>query len=601
MSVYDQLLQEVLAGIAGETQAEGAFVEARKKAREGDPMPLARLQWPNSVWDTFQEELLVRIFDPTIWACATKGSTGCGKGATVGRAICLYYDTFPDAKIILTSVSHEHCLTTLFNEVKIWMNRMMVRPRGLIGATSIKENEEHFILPVNPANETAFAGKHSQGGHTLFGIDEANAVDPDRFDNMNDQANKAILISNPRTARCRFRAFFPEINPDKTQVISSPRGNIFCQTVSALDMTNYKKKCLSKPIAPLGGITIEGRFFEHGEKIPSEFYRKCLPLIPGQRCYDEVQADLAGKDKRRIEWQVHAKFPTSDEEVQVILPDWLERHTAAWTSANDIPPLVFGLDIAASADGDCTCLAVGSHLGVKGIHTTQKADTTETVGWVYKIAKEVYGVDLRRQGLLVGDAIGVGKGPLDTLASEGVEVLQIYSGGRPLFDSDRFGNVRAEMYGLLGDRLNPDGENKTPYPLPPDEKLLEELVAPEKIYDTKGKFKLTPKTESKIDQGSGRKTESIKDKIGRSPDRADAVCLMFLGVQQLEGSQAPTLNRPILCLSPEEMEEAEKKAAQRSRNRTFDPNRFPWENPTSYELAGVSESDLTGPRTPYTL
>lgn len=595
MNIYDQLISEVLSGISGETQAEGAFVEARRKAAEGDPMPLARLQWPNSVWDSFQEDLLNRIFDPEIWACVTKGSTGCGKGATVGRAICLYYDVFKDAKIILTSVSHDHCLNTLFSEVKLWMNRMMVRPQGLIGATSIKDSDDHFILPVNPANETAFAGKHSQGGHTLFCFDEATAVDADRWDNMQDQANKFIGISNPRAPRCRFRDMYPSVDPDKTQVITHPRGRVFCQTVSAVDMANYKKQCLSKPIGPLGGITIDNKYFEHGQTIPSAYYKQRLPLIPGQRCYDEVQADLAGKDKRRIDWQVHAKFPTSDEEVQVIVPDWLEKHTDAWLANKDnVPALVFGLDVAASADGDCSCLAVGSSLGCKGIHVTQKADTMQTVGWVYQIAKEVYGVDLKYQGLLVGDAIGVGKGPLDTLAAEGVEVMHVYGSGRPIIDKDRFLNIRAEMYGLLGDRLNPQNEPRdpqtqehVPYPLPLDEKLLEELVAPEKSYDLRGKFKITPKSESIMDQGSGRKVESIKDKIGRSPDRADAVCLMFLGSVFMEGGGTPIVNRPLLTLSEEEAQEFESRKGH-TRYTEFDPSRPPWANPTSWEIAGLN-------------
>lgn len=438
-------------------------------------------------------------------------------------------------------------------------------------------------LPKNETLLTRRKGKVIWSGNS--------AVDPDRWDNMQDQANIFIGISNPRSPKCRFRSMFPAVDPDKTQVVSSPRGNIFCQTVSAVDMMNYRQKCLSKPIGPLGGITIDGKVFEHGDRIPPDYYKKHRPIIPGQHCYDQVQADMSGKDKRRIEWQVHAKFPTSDDEIQVILPDWLERHQKAWNMVNDIPPLIFGLDVAASADGDSTCLVVGCELGVKGIHVTQKADTTETVGWVYKIAKDVYGVDLKRQGYVVGDAIGVGKGPLDTLAAEGVEVLQIYAGGRPLVDTDRFGNVRAEMYGLLGDRLNPDGENKNPFPLPPDEKLAEELVAPEKIYDHKGKFKLTPKTESKIDQGSGRKVESIKDKIGRSPDRADAVALMYLGVRFLEVEGPSVVNRPLLIASPEEVAEQADIAKRRKPPKEYDPNLPPWLNPCAYEVAAGFPDD----------
>lgn len=589
-SYVDSFINDVIAGLADETPSAGSFAEARQKAKEGDPMPLAHLQWPGAVWDEFQEDLVVKFFDPEIWACAVKGSTGCGKGATAARILCLYYDVFRDAKIILTSVSHEHCLTTLFNEVKLWFNRMSSRPPGLVGAMNIKDGEEHFILPVNPANETAFAGKHSQGGHTVFGFDEANAVLPDRWDNMQDQANKAIVLSNPRSAACRFRSMFPAVDPDKTQVILHSRGKIFCQTISAMDMCNYKKQCLSKPIGPLGGVTIEGKFFEHGEKIPSEYHRKRLPIIPGQRCYDEVQADLAAKDKRRVEWQVHAKFPKSDEDVQTILPEWRPRSDEAWITVHEtLPVWVFGLDIAASADGDSTQLAAGGILGCKGLHGTHKADTTDTVAWVYKIAQEHYGIDLRRQGVVVGDAVGVGKGPLDLLASQGVDVLFLYGSGRPIIEESahRFKNVRAEMYGLLGDRLNPDGaaHHETAFPLPPDELLWEELCAAEKIYDSMGKFKLTPKTESVIDQGSGRKIESIKDKIGRSPDRADAVTMMYLGALYKETEGGVVINRPLLLLPDDII----KKQKTENKPVVFNPNMPLWMNPTSVEIADILE------------
>lgn len=933
-SYVDSFINDVIAGLADETPSAGSFAEARQKAREGDPMPLAHLQWPGAVWDEFQEDLVVKFFDPEIWACAVKGSTGCGKGATAARILCLYYDVFRDAKIILTSVSHEHCLTTLFNEVKLWFNRMSSRPPGLVGAMNIKDGEEHFILPVNPANETAFAGKHSQGGHTVFAFDEAchddktevltrsgwkyfkdldgseefmsmdihtekvryikathlhksfyrgdmylregngsnfcvtpnhrmiyesrkgirelreikdfprvfqskirqsihweaskketyilpelvgpnktwpeqkfdmddwlefmgwylsegsigftdgipysvaitqnrgpkfdrifalltrlgfkphkkqngnqliigsrqlaehlinlagrgclakkipdfigecsatqiaiflkayrdgdgycrknrdilytsskemadglqilalktgkrcsvvkrklagrqsnfgthiatssvdgyvlniphkdhrlsfclnkistiqyegmvycatlpvngtlltrrngrvlwsgnSAVLPDRWDNMQDQANKAIVLSNPRIATCRFRAMFPSVDPDKTQIILHSRGKIFCQTISATDMCNYKKQCLSKPIGPLGGVTIEGKFFEHGEKIPSEYHRKRLPVIPGQRCYDEVQADLAAKDKRRVEWQVHAKFPKSDEDVQTILPEWRARSDDAWIAVHEtLPVWVFGLDIAASADGDSTQLAAGGILGCKGLHGTQKADTTDTVAWVYKIAQEHYGIDLRRQGVVVGDAVGVGKGPLDLLASQGVDVLFLYGSGRPIIEESahRFKNIRAEMYGLLGDRLNPDGaaHHETAFPIPPDELLWEELCAAEKIYDSMGKFKLTPKTESVIDQGSGRKIESIKDKIGRSPDRADAVAMMYLGALYKETEGGVVINRPLLVLPDDFV----KKPKDEKKPTMYNPNMPLWMNPTSVEIADILE------------
>jgi hypothetical protein len=90
-------------------------------------------------------------------------------------------------------------------------------------------------------------------------------------------------------------------------------------------------------------------------------------------------------------------------------------------------------------------------------------------------------------------------------------------------------NRRAEIYGELAKRLNPDGKySERPWALPNDSQLLEELCAMEKIMESDGvSFRLIPKHRQR--EGG---QPCIRDMIGRSPDRADAVAYLWYVVDE---------------------------------------------------------------------
>jgi hypothetical protein len=75
----------------------------------------------------------------------------------------------------------------------------------------------------------------------------------------------------------------------------------------------------------------------------------------------------------------------------------------------------------------------------------------------------------------------------------------------------RFANKRAEAWWKFREELDPDQEGGSAIALPPDERLRAELTAPRFEVGARG-----IKVESK---------DEIRDRIGRSPDRADAVVM----------------------------------------------------------------------------
>lgn len=102
------------------------------------------------------------------------------------------------------------------------------------------------------------------------------------------------------------------------------------------------------------------------------------------------------------------------------------------------------------------------------------------------------------------DTTGIGTSARDHLRELGLKVIPI-NFAESAFDSDKYYNVVAEMYGTLPI----DGID-----IPEDRELMQELSGRRYDYDNKNRIKLEPKDE-------------FKKRILRSPDKADALCLAY--------------------------------------------------------------------------
>jgi len=111
------------------------------------------------------------------------------------------------------------------------------------------------------------------------------------------------------------------------------------------------------------------------------------------------------------------------------------------------------------------------------------------------------------------DVIGVGSAAYDILVLEGVNVEPVnFAEGSDEYDKSGqlgFMNKRAECYWRMRELLDPANEDKLA--LPPDRELRADLCAARWKMSTRG-----IQIESKDD---------IRKRLGRSPDRADAIVL----------------------------------------------------------------------------
>jgi hypothetical protein len=204
-----------------------------------------------------------------------------------------------------------------------------------------------------------------------------------------------------------------------------------------------------------------------------------------------------------------AKIGTVANPWQVIPTAWIKAAQARWGDTRpDGPPSAVGQDVARGGK-DRTVVArwYGSY-----VDRLQKVPGTLTPDG--PTAAALLADDVAQRASIAVDIIGVGGSCYDSLRGSGAIVLGVNnaeSAGEARDKSGRlrFRNIRAASYWKLREALDPDhGDNIA---LPPDQELLEELRAPRYTITTGGIL-----IESK---------EDIAERIGRSPDSADAVVL----------------------------------------------------------------------------
>lgn len=202
------------------------------------------------------------------------------------------------------------------------------------------------------------------------------------------------------------------------------------------------------------------------------------------------------------------------EEDSVIPLSWAEAAVERWHEWNDTgrvdpgKPHTVGIDVARSG-ADKTVFAIRWGHVVTELRSFALADTMTTAGRAAGILEN----DPTMTGIV--DVIGVGAGVYDRLREQGLRVQAFNAAGKTSRKDSTgelgFLNIRAAAWQNLREMLDPSAGAELC--LPDDDELLGDLVSPKMMEPMSGgKLKL----ESKDD---------IKERIGRSTDRGDAVVM----------------------------------------------------------------------------
>jgi len=395
-----------------------------------------------------------------------------GKTVVAAGLALWFLDCFRPSRVITTSA------TWLDVQAKLWgAIRQLYRSNGRwfgmdANVTSIKISDEHYMLGLSPNEVESFQGHNAE--YVLVIFDEASSLEQQFFDAADAQATRMLAIGNPLLTMGPFYKYAKDSEWHHIQI-------------SCWDHPNVKEDRIVIP----GGPTrewVEGRKAKWGEhsplyltrvlgEFPEEAEDTLFPLSMIRQCFDRYRkVEELFRDRER--------------------------------------PARFGLDVA-RAGGDHTIgyqkeTVQSETLLIPRFRKVMDLAFTEHHGSRMKVAN--LHQHERFEALMV-DSSGEGSGLADELFAMGFPVTRVHFGATP-GESDYF-DCRAEMYWQLAKVMREGAA------IEPDDELEEELSATGSARSLKEKsvdgtrravYWLMPKAD-------------IKDKLGRSPDKADGLAL----------------------------------------------------------------------------
>jgi hypothetical protein len=218
-----------------------------------------------------------------------------------------------------------------------------------------------------------------------------------------------------------------------------------------------------------------------------------------------------GLDSDFVKVRVLGK-PPSSASLQFMKADAVRAALAREPGVQDFQPVVIGVDVARFGDDRSV------------IYTRQGRDAQSwrpeilrglsTMQLAARVSEYVQSLGGRgRVNAVFIDGVGVGGGVVDRCRQLNVpNVIEVNNGARA--NSPRYANKRAECYGLLREWLDGASLFRDPEARGEDYDLEAELVAIEYGFTADNRILLEPK-------------EDLKDRLGFSPDLADALALTF--------------------------------------------------------------------------
>lgn len=480
----------IRAKLKARSEAKATKGRAISAAAKADPVVYAREVFGLTVWSK-QRDLLrsVRDHARTTVRSGHKVSKSTS-AAVVGWWFTSDPDARPSARAIVTAPTARQVREVIWREVKALHARATRRGYSLPvpgnnPGTGVRygDGRELIGFTIDDGHPEAIAG--FSGANLLFVLDEASGVGDAVFEALDGNAAaegaRFLLISNPtRTSGAFYDSHQPRSDYHRLHIDSHDSPNV------------------------TGEATIPGL------------------ASPGWIAKMEAKY---GRDSLFCAVRVRGEFPAgADDEVfgATLVREAMER------AGDDDGELVLGLDVAGFG-GDENCLAARRGRRVLPIITIEPGESIEVAGRALRAIRRLKRAPGERPQVRI-DANGVGAGVFSALVSDGfewdgerftprdeVEAIAVNT-SESAFDDATYANLRAELHFVARDWLREGGS------LPSDDLLDEELRAPRYSLDKHNRILVEPKLK-------------IRARLGRSPDRSDAVLLAV--VEIASGRRAP--------------------------------------------------------------
>lgn len=247
------------------------------------------------------------------------------------------------------------------------------------------------------------------------------------------------------------------------------------------------------------GVNLFSELYEQGQREPGWFSAMLRVDETGALPPEEVEALKREMSDKSFRQEYLCDFTASSDDILITIDMVTEACQRIYTPEDvEGMPLVMGVDVARfGADSSVVCLRRG--LICQPPHVFRNLDNMD-------LADAVADLVHRHQPDAVFVDAGQGQGVIDRLRHIGVDVVEVPFGGKAR--QPRFNNRRSEMWYAVREWLQAGGF------VPDDARLKAELTTPTYAFDPAGRICLERK-------------EDIKERLGSSPDIADALALTF--------------------------------------------------------------------------
>jgi len=412
---------------------------------------------------TAAQQHILRVMSAHGARLAVRTGHGVGKTYAAACLVLSFVASHPGSRAITTAPTWLQVRDLLWAEISALHRRARLPLGGAISATRWRLAEDWFAVGLSTDEAERFQGRHAP--HVLVVFDEAPGV------------RDAVWLAAESLMAGEDARWLAIGNPTR------PRDRFAECFRPDSDWETLRISCLEAP-----NVTGEAH-------------------IPGgvTSAWINRMRSTWGEGSALFRSRVLGEFPLEEEDA--LIPHAFVTAAQARTARGEGAPRL-GVDVARYGK-DFTALVVRRGARIERIETLARTSVIEAADRVKRLARE-FGV---APGDIAVDDTGLGGGVTDLLDDHfRPRRVRAVNFGARAFDTDRFENARAELYWRLRDALDPLGPR--PLALPPEEAALADELAIRFRLTARGRIAVEPK-------------DRLRARLGRSPDRADALALSF--------------------------------------------------------------------------
>lgn len=462
--------------------------EAAVRRAQQDPAWWIREVLGHEPWQK-QVDIFESVRDNRV--TAVKSCHGAGKSFSAAAIALWYLYTHRPAIVLTTAPTDRQVKGILWKEIRMSHQRARYPLGGQLLTQELKLEPNWFAwgFTAPDYDPDRFQGFHEI--YLLVVVDEASGVSEEIYEGIDgvltSDESRLLMIGNPTNPSGRFAREFRTAGTSKI-------------SISAFDSPNFTKFGITEP-------DILTNTWD--EKIITELP---APFLVTPRWVAEQVKRGWTTDSPLYRSKVLAQFPEQSDDTLIPL-HWVEAAVGRDLAASG--PTELGVDVARYGS-DQSVIVKRKGPVVEILKTIQKSDLMELTGQVIQAIRST-GATMTKI-----DSVGIGAGVYDRLNEQDFTVLEMQAGGQSS-DRDQFVNARAEWYWGLRERFDPI---TAAISIPDDDELISQLANIRYKINSRGQVLIESKDE-------------MKKRGLKSPDKADAVMLVFAG-RDYERGDEPT-------------------------------------------------------------